>query len=155
MEERKCLFCGADISHLQSSAKYCSANHRVQYYQKQKRRQEKKPIKKIPVWIKKNISKTAVWFFLIILLIFSIPYVFDKGMRIYKDYRVEWQNERLEELEKRFSEMNQEVNAFDENQRLKYYLNVLMKPENEWMTSRDIKLFKKDMLGKDVKLLEN
>jgi len=152
---KTCKNCGIEFQEKNNRAVYCSDSCRVSHYQKEKRLKEKKPINAVLIWIKKNISKAAVWFFLIVLFMFSIPYVFDKGMRIYKDYRVEWQNERLEELEERFSKMNQEVNVFEENKKLKGYLKGLLNPDNLWLSEDYANQYKEKVMGKDVKLLEN
>jgi hypothetical protein len=150
----QCKNCGETFEPKTKRAVFCSDSCRVSFYQKQKRLKEKKPIKAVPIWIQKNISKAAVWFFLIVLFMFSIPYVFDKGMRIYTDYRVEWQNEKLEELEKTVSELGNKPRLIEENQRLKYHLKVLLNVDNGWMSGEAIREYKVKVLQKDEKLIE-
>lgn len=149
-----CKNCDKEFEEKTKRAVFCSDSCRVGFYQKQKRLKEKKPIIAAKLWIEKNISKAAVWFFLITLFMYSIPYVFTKGMRIYTDYRVEWQNEKLEELEKTVSELGNKPRLIEENQRLKYHLRVLLNVDNGWMSGEAIREYKVKVLQKDEKLIE-
>jgi cell division protein FtsL len=148
-----CKNCNEPLFDKNKKAIFCSTSCRVSYHQKQKRLQEKKPLKRFPIWIKKNISKAAVWFFLIILLIFSIPYVFNKGMRIYTDYRVEWQNEKLIQLEQQIEELSNKPRLLEENKRLKYHLKTLFDIELGWMDKESVEQYKRKVLKSDNKLL--
>lgn len=146
-KERKCLFCGNDISHLQASAKFCSNNHRVQYYYKQKRLQEKKPLIAAKSWFQKNVSKAAIWFFLILVGLYVFPYAFSSGMSIIKAYQIEVQNDELKTLKVKYEELQKKT---DNHDLIKIYLRAVVNPENGWMTEEKIielnKFMKKDKL---------
>lgn len=151
---KKCKNCGKEFQEKNNRAIFCSDSCRVNYHQKQKRLKEKKIIRAVPVWVKKNISKAAVWFFLILIGLFVFPYAFESSMKTYTNYRVEWQNERLEELEKTVKELSNKPRLVEENERLKYHLNVLLNDTKGWMSKEAIDEYKKRILKEDDEFLQ-
>jgi uncharacterized membrane protein YvbJ len=149
-----CKNCGKEFQEKNSRAIFCSDSCRVNYHQKQKRLKEKNDFIAFAYWVKRNFSQTVIWFILILILLFSIPYVFDKSMRIYTNYRVEWQNEKLIQLEEQQKLLSNKPRLLEENERLKYHLNVLLNDTLGWMTKESIHQYKKRILKKDDEFLQ-
>ena len=146
METKKnCQNCGREFIAKKSNAKFCSASCRVSFFQKQKRIKEKTPIKKIQIWIKKNISKTAIWMIVILLFFYIVPPAFEKTIKIYEKYKLETDNKELQALRKKFEMIDNDYFEKIEKQNLKFKicLKAVLGEKNGWMSKEQIKGIKK------------
>ena len=154
----ECKNCGKSLEHKNLKAKFCSTSCRVSFYQKQKRLQEKKPLIAAKTWFQKNVSKAAIWFFLILVGLYIFPMAFSSGIRIIKEYRIEVQNEELQKVKKENQDLEFKTIRYDdlvsENQRLKTWLRSIADPENGWMEKSLAKELKERFKKENINISE-